>query len=447
MASLLKIDTSDLEVGMYISELDRPWLETPFAVQGLYLKTRNDIDIISNICDYVFVDTEITRQKITSKMPTVSSANDIDPGRTEFTITEINSDDSTSRPKGIDTDSTKGSNNLDGLFPDKELTEHTDTIIWQDETPAARKAISTLHTCLNDLLTRNEKGGPLEIVKIKQAVKPMVDSVMRNPDACIWLARMKQEDNYIYEHSLGTSIWAVTLGRQLGLPKLDLNSLAIGGLLFDIGKLRLSNDLLKANRRLTSKETKIMKRHVEIGVMLLKESGMMNQDVIDMTAHHHERHNGTGYPEGLVGDQIPVFARIAAIVDCYDAITRDRIYAKAMAPSQAVIQLYKWKDNYFQGELIEAFIQAIGIYPAGTLVELSSGEVAIVVAESRSRRLRPQVMLLLDSDKQPLDDIEFIDLLEVTETDKGLPLDIIKSLKPNAYGLDMSAIELLEDDD
>jgi len=439
MPNLFKVDTTNLEVGMYISELDRPWLETPFLVQGFYVKNKNDIDIISNICDYVFVDTAVPRQKITRKMPTVSSAIGIDPGRTEFTVTEI---DTKSRSNRKVTKSTQENKNLNGLFPDKELNEYADTTDWQDETPAAKQAISTLSTSLNDLLARNEKGGPLEIVKIKQAVEPMVDSVARNPDACIWLARMKLEDNYIYEHSVGASIWAVTLGRQLGLPKSDLRSLAIGGLLFDIGKLRLDKDLLKARRRLTSKEMKIMKRHVEVGVKLLKEDGMLNQDIIDMAAHHHERHNGKGYPDGLVGDEIPVFARIAAIVDCYDAITSDRIYAKAIAPSQAIKQLYDWKDIYFQGELIEEFIQSIGIYPAGTLVELSSGAVAIVVAASRSRRLRPQVMLLLDSDKQPLDDIDFIDLLKITHTDDGKPLDIVDSLGPNAYGIDMSAIEL-----
>lgn len=306
----------------------------------------------------------------------------------------------------------------------------------------APAAANVLSTNLHDLLSRSNKGGSLELAKIKQAVRPMVDSVIRNPDACIWLARMKQEDDYIYEHSLGTSIWAVALGRQLGLPKSDLHSLAIGGLLFDIGKLKLSKDLLKASRDLTAKELKIMKRHVEVGVKLLKEDGMTNQNVIDMAAHHHERHNGKGYPQGLVGNEIPVFARIAAIVDCYDAITSDRIYAKAISSSQAIKLLYDWKDIDFQGELVEEFIQAIGIYPAGTLVELSSGEVAIVVAESRSRRLRPQLMLILDRDKQPLGEIEYIDLLEVTETEDGKPLNIVNSLEPNAYGIDMNAIEL-----
>ncbi len=442
MSSLIKVNTGNLVVGMYISELDRPWLDTPFLIQGFYVKNQNDIDIISGTCDYVFVDSAVSRRKITSKMDTVSSAIGIDPGRTEFTVTNINTKQSKPGANRGATKLTQRNNILKDLFPDKKLTQYAHTATWQDETPAAKQAISTLHTCLNDLLTRNRNDGPLEIAKIKQSVEPMIDSVTRNPDACIWLARMKQEDNYIYEHSLGASIWAVALGRQLGLPKADLHSLAIGGLLFDVGKLRLNKDLLKAKRRLTSKELTIMKRHVEIGVKLLKEGGLMNQDVIDMVSHHHERHNGEGYPQGLVGDQIPVFARIAAIVDVYDAITSDRIYAKAISPSLAIKQLYDWKDIYFQGELVEEFIQAIGIYPAGTLIELSSGEVAVVVAETRSRRLRPQVMLLLDRDKQPLDDIDIIDLLEVTQTEDGRPLDIVKSLQPDAYGIDMSAIEL-----
>lgn len=442
MSSLIKVNTGNLVVGMYISELDRPWLDTPFLIQGFYVKNQNDIDIISGTCDYVFVDSAVSRRKITSKMDTVSSAIGIDPGRTEFTVTNINTKQSKPGANRGATKLTQRNNILKDLFPDKKLTQYADTATWQDETPAAKQAISTLHTCLNDLLTRNRNDGPLEIAKIKQSVEPMIDSVTRNPDACIWLARMKQEDNYIYEHSLGASIWAVALGRQLGLPKADLHSLAIGGLLFDVGKLRLNKDLLKAKRRLTSKELKIMKKHVEIGVKLLKEGGLMNQDVIDMVSHHHERHNGEGYPQGLVGDQIPVFARIAAIVDVYDAITSDRIYAKAISPSLAIKQLYDWKDIYFQGELVEEFIQAIGIYPAGTLIELSSGEVAVVVAETSSRRLRPQVILLLDRDKQPLDDIDFIDLLEVTQTEDGRPLDIVKSLQPNVYGIDMSAIEL-----
>jgi len=168
----------------------------------------------------------------------------------------------------------------------------------------------------------------------------------------------------------------------------------------------------------------------------------MNADVIAMVEHHHERHDGSGYPRGLSGDEIPVFARIASIVDCYDAITSHRSYARAIPPSTAIKMLYEWKDIDFQGELIEQFIQAVGIYPAGTLVELTTAEVGVVVAEYRTRRLRPKVMVLLDSDKQPCDEIKTIDLLNQKTTADGERLDILNSLEPDAYGIDMTAIQL-----
>jgi putative nucleotidyltransferase with HDIG domain len=270
----------------------------------------------------------------------------------------------------------------------------------------------------------------------------MIDSISRNPDACIWLARMKQEDQYTYQHSLGASIWAVALGRQLGLPKADLRSLAMGGLLFDVGKLRVDKELLQTDRPLSADEMQQVRNHVILGVEMIKDSALMNQDVIDMITYHHERHNGSGYPEGLKEDDIPIFARIASIVDCYDAITSHRSYARAIPPSAAIKMLYDWKDIDFQAELVEGFIQAVGIYPAGTLVELSSGEVAVVVAEYRTRRLRPRVMVLLDADKKPIAAARTIDLLTQKTTATGEPLDIINSLQPDAYGIDMTAIQL-----
>lgn len=253
---------------------------------------------------------------------------------------------------------------------------------------------------------------------------------------------MKQEDKYTYQHSLGASIWAVALGRQLGLPKSDLRTLAVGGLLFDVGKLRVDKELLNTNRPLTDDEFEQVRDHVRHGVEMIKGGALMNQDILDMVAHHHERHDGSGYPGGLKGDDIPVFARIAAIVDCYDAITSHRSYARALPPADAIKLLYEWRDRDFQQELVEEFIQAIGIYPAGTLVELSSGEIAVVVGEYRTRRLRPKVLVLLDAQKAPLAVPKIIDLLSMTHTEDNQPLDIVSSLQPDAYGIDMTAINL-----
>jgi HD-GYP domain-containing protein (c-di-GMP phosphodiesterase class II) len=234
----------------------------------------------------------------------------------------------------------------------------------------------------------------------------------------------------------------VALGRQLGLGKPDLRSLGIGGLLFDVGKLNIDRALLTANRPLTGPEYEQVKEHVKMGVKALRNSGVINKDVLEMVAYHHERFDGSGYPFKLSGDKIPVFARIAAIADSYDAMTNNRPYAKAMPPSKAIKLLYEKKNKEFQAELVEEFIQAVGIYPAGSLVELSSGEVAIVVAEYRARRLRPQVMVVLDENKEALIEVVIRDLMIETENPDGSPLEILGSLEPDAYGIDLSSIEL-----
>jgi hypothetical protein len=162
-----------------------------------------------------------------------------------------------------------------------------------------------------------------------------------------------------------------------------------------------------------------------------------------MMEFHHERHGGHGYPRGISGNDIPVFGRIAAIVDCYDAITSRRPYAPAMSPSHAVKKLYAWRDIDFDAELVEEFIQAIGIYPAGTLVELSNGEVGVATAGYRTRRLRPQLLLVLDRDKKPYAEPRPLDLLTVTHEQDGKPLEIATSLEPGSFGVNPETLVLI----
>lgn len=409
MMEVIKTSTADLQLGMYVSGLDRPWLETPFPLQGFKIDSPDELARLRNFCQYVYVDME---RSVVAVKPAKRNTFD--------------------RPR----------KSKQQIFKGRTLKRYQDTANWAEEYPKAQQAVEALSEAIDTVFVQVSAGGALDVVKVKKSVDPMIDSVTRNPDACIWLARMKQQDNYTFQHSVGASIWAVALGRQLGLPKSDLRSLAVGGLLFDIGKLRVNEELLKAERILTEEEFTEVRAHVAHGVQMIADSGLMNQDVIDMVTHHHERHNGSGYPGGLHSDNIPIYARIAAIVDCYDAITSHRSYARAIPPSTAIKMLYEWRDIDFQGELVEEFIQAVGIYPAGTLVELSSGEVGVVIAEYRTRRLRPQVLVLLGADKQPVMDVKMIDMLKETTTEDGRPLEITGSLEPEAYGIDMTAIQL-----
>lgn len=419
MLNTLKIYAHELDIGMFVSSLDRPWLETPFLTQGFQIESQVQIDRLREYCEFVMID---SRRSATGAAAREVAGKTKRAARTERSVN--------GRRTRVP---------VERIFKGRPIKPYQDDSDWEDEHPRAKAALETLVEDLNDIFEQVTDGGKINVIKLKKSIDPVVDSISRNPDAAVWVARLKQHDKYTYQHSLGAAVWSVSLGRQLGLPKHDLRSLAMGCMLMDVGKLRVDPALLQAERHLTMEEAAQMAGHVSYGLEMIQESGVMNQDVIDMVAHHHERYDGSGYPNGLEQDAIPTFARIAAIVDTYDAITTKRSYASAISPSDAIKLLYKSRDEDFQAELVEAFIQAIGIYPAGTLVELSSGEVGVVVAEYRARRLRPKVMVLLDANKDTLVESRIVDLHEEAADDPQ-SLTIKKSLEPEAYGIDLSAI-------
>jgi putative nucleotidyltransferase with HDIG domain len=421
MLKTLKLATSDLLIGMFVSGLDRPWLGTPFYTQGFVIESQEDIIRLQQYCESVFIDSRrsqkqtmpVRREVLSHRGPAARQA-------------------AKDRPRVP----------IEHIFAGRTIKPYRDDGAWEEELPGAQRALTTLLNDIDHLFEHVSDGEKLNVIKLRKSVEPMVDSISRNPDACLWVSRLKQHDNYTYQHSLSAAMWSVSLGRQLGLPRHDLRSLAMGCMLMDIGKLRVDPNLLQAQRELTIEEVAEVAGHVNHGLEILKECGVLNQDVIDMVAHHHERYDGSGYPNGLARDEIPPFARIGGIVDTYDALTSKRHYAKVVSPSDAIKLLYEARDEDFQAELVEAFIQAIGIYPAGTLVELSSGEVGVVVAEYRTRRLRPKVMLLLDANKKRLATARLIDLQETVTNSGAASLSIKKSLEPAAYGIDLSGITL-----
>lgn len=406
MLTTIKIYTNDLEVGMFVSALDRSWLDTPFSIQGFRIENRDQIERLQEYCEYVLVDSHKSKQTVSVLRRKVRR----DKART-----------------GMET-----------IFQGRTITPYVDDRNFSEERPMAQDVLDSLVGDLLNIFDQVSDHGKINAVQLKKSVEPLIGSISRNPDACLWVARLKQHDQYTYEHALGAAIWAVSLGRAIGLPRRDLRSLAIGGMLMDVGKLRVDPDILKAERALTRDEMQKVQTHVAFGVEIIHESGIINQDVIDMVAHHHERFDGSGYPNGLKGDQIPAVARIAGIVDTYGALTSKRSHAAAMSPSNAIRMLYESRDVEFQAELVEAFIKAIGIYPAGTLVELSTGEVAVVVAEYRTRRLRPKVMILLDPHKKQLREPQLLDLQHETGNATTPAPVITRSLEPGAYDIDLS---------
>lgn len=409
---------------MYVTALDRPWIETPFLVEGFYITSQADIDEVEKHCKLVYVD--VYRSKtgpgarrssrvVGLRQAGVAPAHDAAPESAKF------------RPRGA--------NIAAELFPHRKLKPYEDIAGFAEELARAKPVYAAVVGIYRQMMERFRAGGTLDVSGVREATNAVVESMIRNPDACVWLARNKDEESYAHGHSVAASVWAVALGRQLGLPRMDLQRLAIGGLLFDVGKLKVPQELLRKPDVLSSGEFQMVKAHVNFGLEMLRDTGMLNRSVTDMVEFHHERYGGHGYPRGARGDDIPIFGRIAGIVDCYDALTSPRAHAAAVSPCNAVKKLYAWRDVEFQAEIMEEFIQAIGVYPAGTLVELSNGEVAVALAGYRTRRLRPQVLVLLDGDKQPLPRPRALDLVSVTHDETGNPLEIVTGLEPGAYGV------------
>ena len=420
-----KISVDQLEIGMFVARLDRPWLETPFLFQGFYIRDNDEINELHEHCRDVYVSWESLPQTDTS----AASA----------TVTPSNSrDDATPKKKRF---------SLRALFrrseaPSSDDFEQTnvfysETTTLKEEIHAAsgvhKQAIDTLEGVMQNL----RKSGELDIGPLESTVTPMVDSVLRNSAALACLMRMQQKDDYLYQHSLASAVWAAILGRQIGLNRADLDVLALGAMLLDVGKTQIPIEILTKPGRLDDKEKADMRRHVQFGLDILDKADKVDSRVFDMVASHHERYNGTGYPNGASGNEIPVFGRIAGIVDAYDAMTTSRPYAKLLSSYDALRKLRVLADVEFQAEIVDQFTRAIGAFPTGTLVELNTGEVGIVTRQNRIRRLRPEVMVIMDLDKQVLDEFRIIDLNEEKVTDRGKQsLWIECGLPPGMHGID-----------
>ncbi len=412
----IKLEADEVRIGMYVTKLDRPWLDTPFMLQGFQVKDAQDIELLKEHCKHCYVDAERSRNFTPQRINQIQSQSQLN----KVKITSISNPDRKSEPK-------MGKLNKVRIYRDRSD--------MHDELASVRDTHRTMTEVVKDMMTTFRLKKKLDVAATRKALKPMVDSIIRNHDALLWLNRLRVLDDYNYSHALGCSIWAMSLGRQLGMTRIDIESLGLGALLLDVGKTRIPQDLLSKKEALTKDEVKILKSHVKHSMDIIADEPGISMKIKNMVESHHERIDGSGYPLGLKGEAIPLFGRIAAIVDCYDAITSDRVYAEPLSSQEAVKRIYEWRGKEFQAELVEEFIQAIGMFPAGTLVELTNGEVGVVTAESRTRRLRPKVMLLLNADKTPKDDYSVCNLMTTDTDSNGDPLAIKHALPSGSYNI------------
>ncbi len=392
IAGLVETPVHQLSPGMYVAELDRPWLESPFMVQGFYVQDDDDIQQVADVCEFVFIDPR--RQERSKRYKPRASVNAVEyrnrvSMREEYNLVAVNYDSAS-------------------------------TVI--------SKTFENLRTT-----------GRLDVGGMRQALDPVIDSVLRNNEAATALARIKRKNDYLFNHSLATAVWASVLGRQIGLPKQELGNLALGAALIDVGMTVIPDEILNKSGPLEKLEHAKMRRHVERGIDLLSESGEANPDVVEIVLHHHERHDGSGYPNGVSGLDIPLFARIVGIADSYDAMITSRPHASPRTSFEAVLELRDLAERNFQSALIEQFVQAIGLFPTGSIVQLSNGCVGIVVVQNTTRRLKPKVIVVLNKAQKRLPEPVMIDLAKYAGGDERTEqLWIERELPPGAHGINES---------
>ena len=383
-----KLSTKDLRIGMYVCKLDCSWLDTPFPFQGFFIRSKKEIEELQIFCKFVYIDAK--QGNCPYKQSEISKPSPL-------LVNEKQTLKKTSANKFR-----KAHVNI-GKYP-KENTS------FKKEMKKATSLFSDLNHSIQQLNFNLKVGKKLNLTKTKEITQNIVKSVLRNPNSLFCLSRLKEKGGYTYNHSLRSSILAAVFGRYLGLSEENLLNLTTGVLLADIGKSKIKRQLLNSKDAPTTKEKLILQSHVELGVEILaKDQGIAN-DVLVIVETHHERYNGSGYPLALVGDELPYLGQIAGIVDVFDAITNKKSYGKHIDTANAMDWLFRQRDKLFASELVDDFIQAIGLYPAGTKVELTDQSTAVVISHNQQKRLRPIVLLVKNNKNQKLRKPKEIDL-------------------------------------
>ena len=511
---LRKISVKDLRVDMFTADLDRPWIDTPFPLQGFLIVSEAQLRQLQAVCRWVMVDPQRSIGREYAAPPKVAPPQRREPGTTARNqpnrVLASNTAPSAARQATSPTrsapaepsarvratPSTAAENRASmlapppprreprhrqvesggllgffaqlknsaksmfrsrqaGKFADDEvspqhpvaapqqrpefISDHVPLTVYDDGQSVEEELgfADESYARTNEILARVTEdiraGNSLQLDRVEDVIDDMVDSMVRNPDAMMWVARMRDLDHSTYDHGLNVAINLIAFGRHLGYARDPLSHLGMVGLLLDIGKIKLPRSLLEKCGRLTDSEFALAKTHVELGLNELNRTPNIHPDVLEGIAQHHERMNGSGYPQGLQGEKISVFGRMAGIADTYAAMTKKRAYAAAASPHEVLQMLSNWSGSLYQGEMVEQFIQSIGAFPVGSMVELSSGEVGVIVTHNKHKRLKPKVLIITETDKKPRKYPTTIDLIyDVSEK----PVYIRRGLPNDAYGLD-----------
>lgn len=412
----ITVDVAQLKIGMYVCELDRPWRETPFLFQGFEIQSPDEIAQLRQYCRQVVILKGGFRGNVAfARTPASAEA---EPGRR---VTE---------PPALRLEQEIYKlNNHPGARPGYE-----DRTTLAEEVERVRDVFIEARLLIQELLFDAKLGRALKLASAKRVVRGLAESIIRNPDALMCFAQLKRKDEYLALHSLRVCILALALGRQLGMTRTQLEVLGLAALLHDIGFIKVPDELLRKSAPLTAEEEAVVRRHVAWGVEIVSGIGHVPPAVLEIIAQHHERFDGSGY-DGLRGPSISDSGTIVGLMDHYDEITSARPGHDAQSPHAVLMKMYRWRNTLFKAELVEKFIQCLGVYPIGSAVQLNTGEIGVVAAINRQHRLKPHVMLVYRADRTPYEHLPITNVA-TRRTPDDRPCEIERALEPDVLGID-----------
>jgi putative nucleotidyltransferase with HDIG domain len=384
------IPARDLVPGMYLHRMCGSWLEHPFWRRSFLVEDAETVrSILDSGIEEVVIDLE---RGIDVGAATPATTAEAGSGAGEAGVDDAPASPPPSRP-------TPPPRGASGPLP------------LAEELRQARRLCLESKEAVQAMFEQVRLGRMFSSGTALPVVERITASVLRNRSALISVARLKTADDYTYLHSVAVAAMMVGLATQLGLDGDPLREAGLGGLLHDMGKARIAPDILNKPGKLTDAEFAAVKKHPGEGHAILRECGVGDAGVLDIALHHHEKFDGSGYPDRLAGEAIGLLARMGAVCDVYDAITSDRPYKRGWDPADSMRRMLGWQ-GHFDEAVLRAFIRSLGIYPIGALVRLESERLGVVVEQKPGDPLRPQVKVFFSAKSRSQVMLRLLDLGE-----------------------------------